>query len=396
MVTLSHQWNEADLLTILDMIYGGSFELNQDNVFDVLYLADYLLVEHVTAICLEYIKSHLTIEQALELWKVAKRSANAPLIKIAKEFSLRKFSKLVKNRNSGLYDLNSKQLLSIIRQDDLKIRNERTILDCVYDWAVSGQTRESGSRFEDPNFCKLVWQGVRLGRLTRNPTCNCCSFATNRVADSCKCFDIGKVCPLHEPSFEDYPMLNTHVQSCSDCKNSLERLSNQQTFQEFPTNAWKQDPVSSMWYKPRTSYETVVAVGGWNDNSPTATMQIYNPQANSWIKIAGDERSARAYHGLVELNGLLYCVGGFNGTERLNTLLCLDNKTLQWIEKSPMHEKRCYVSVVSLKGFIYAIGGHDGTTRLKTVERFISGLQNLPAASAIMATFTNNWPRAPR
>lgn len=37
---------------------------------------------------------------------------------------------------------------------------------------------------------------------------------------------------------------------------------------------------------------------------------------------------------------------------------------------SPMHSKRCYVSVVELKGVIYAMGGFNGEIRLNTVERY--------------------------
>lgn len=37
---------------------------------------------------------------------------------------------------------------------------------------------------------------------------------------------------------------------------------------------------------------------------------------------------------------------------------------------SPMHSQRCYVSVVELDGLIYALGGYDGKNRLKSAERY--------------------------
>ena len=231
-VTLKSSWNYADVLTVLDLIYGNSFDLNQENIFDILYLADYLMVDHVVSTCLEYVKAHLTVEQALELWKIAKRAGNAPLIKIAKEFSLRNFSKLTKNRSSGLYELNSKQLLSIIRQDDLKIRNEKSVLDCIYEWALHGQpsTNPSVVRFTDPNFCKLLFQGVRLGKLSRNPICNCCNFTKKRSEADCKCTTIGEVCTRHEPTFEDYPYVAAHVRVCKSCSDHLALLKEQQVY----------------------------------------------------------------------------------------------------------------------------------------------------------------------
>lgn len=35
-----------------------------------------------------------------------------------------------------------------------------------------------------------------------------------------------------------------------------------------------------------------------------------------------------------------------------------------------MHGRRCYVSVTEHNGLVYAIGGFDGTNRLSTVERY--------------------------
>lgn len=37
---------------------------------------------------------------------------------------------------------------------------------------------------------------------------------------------------------------------------------------------------------------------------------------------------------------------------------------------SPMHSRRCYVSVVELNGYIYAMGGFNGEIRLNSVERY--------------------------
>jgi len=375
-VLLPPIWKPEHLKTILNMIYGANFDLTDDTVFDIYYLADYLVVKHASSICLEYIRSHLEVHQALELWKCAKRSGIPELTKLAKEFSLRNFSKIMKNRNAGLNDLNCRQLLSILRQDDLKVRNERIVLDCIYDWAIHGDAVQSLSRFQDPYFCRLLFSAVRFGNLMQSSTCNCCSFARNRGDLECVCRTqhlarTQYLCPRHGPGFEDYPLLADHVEKCSVCTKHY-KLLRFIMIHELPKNddQIKEAEMTSLWYHSRSSYETVVAIGGWNDNAPTSTIQIYNPRSNEWLKLRGDERHSRAYHGLVEVNGSLYCVGGFNGMERLSTLLCLDKKTLKWNEMSPMYEKRCYVSVVALQGYIYAIGGHDGTSRLKTVERY--------------------------
>lgn len=54
-------------------------------------------------------------------------------------------------------------------------------------------------------------------------------------------------------------------------------------------------------------------------------------------------------------------------------ILLLNKLSLYYVfpkQISPMHSQRCYVSVVELDGLIYALGGFDGKNRLKSAERY--------------------------
>ncbi|KAJ3583100.1 hypothetical protein NHX12_034462, partial [Muraenolepis orangiensis] len=78
----------------------------------------------------------------------------------------------------------------------------------------------------------------------------------------------------------------------------------------------------------------------------------------------------RTYQGTVLLRGCLYCVGGFDGSEFLNSMRRFDPATGLWNQAAPMHSRRCYVSAAVLDGCIFAMGGYDGHTRLNSVERY--------------------------
>uniref|UniRef100_A0A3Q1GD55 Kelch like family member 10 n=1 Tax=Acanthochromis polyacanthus TaxID=80966 RepID=A0A3Q1GD55_9TELE len=101
---------------------------------------------------------------------------------------------------------------------------------------------------------------------------------------------------------------------------------------------------------------------------PTNCIKAYDFKANDWIDITNHLEDPLSYHGAVFLDGYVYCIGGFERMEYINTVCRFDLKTRTWQEVGPMHCRRCYMSVAVLNGCIYAMGGYDGNTRLNSAE----------------------------
>ena len=62
------------------------------------------------------------------------------------------------------------------------------------------------------------------------------------------------------------------------------------------------------------------------------------------------------------LNGLVYAVGGFNGSLRVRTVDVYDPIRDMWSSVASMDARRSTLGVAVLGGMIYAVGGFDGTT----------------------------------
>uniref|UniRef100_A0A3B3ZI08 BTB domain-containing protein n=1 Tax=Periophthalmus magnuspinnatus TaxID=409849 RepID=A0A3B3ZI08_9GOBI len=133
--------------------------------------------------------------------------------------------------------------------------------------------------------------------------------------------------------------------------------------------------------RPRLPGAILLAIGGWSGDDPTNGIEAYDYKADRWVNVTNHQERARAYHGSVFLNGFVYCVGGFDGTEHFNSVRRLDLATRTWHEMPPMYHRRCYVSVAVLNGCIYAMGGYNGHIRLNTAEVFDSE--------------TNQWSQIP-
>uniref|UniRef100_A0AAV2J979 BACK domain-containing protein n=1 Tax=Knipowitschia caucasica TaxID=637954 RepID=A0AAV2J979_KNICA len=117
--------------------------------------------------------------------------------------------------------------------------------------------------------------------------------------------------------------------------------------------------LSGLSTSPRLPEAILLAIGGWSGGNPTNIIEAFDWKANRWVNVTNHQEGPRAYHGAVFLDGLVYCVGGFNRLEQF-----------KWHELPPMYHRRSYVSVTVMHSCIYAIGGFDRALRLNTAEVF--------------------------
>ncbi|KAL1481994.1 hypothetical protein MTO96_034093 [Rhipicephalus appendiculatus] len=177
-------------------------------------------------------------------------------------------------------------------------------------------------------------------------------------------FGLCKVSFLQEEVFP-HPMLDD-----VDCRAVLEPvhgLLEQLEVHEGPRMINLTHPM----LRPRIPRDVLFVIGGWSNGSATNLVESYDCRANRWLIFPNDrDVMPRAYHGLVALDGLIYMIGGFDGSQCFNCVRCFNPLLHRWTERACMHVARCYVSVAVLDGKIYALGGYDGDRRTNTAERY--------------------------
>ena len=98
-----------------------------------------------------------------------------------------------------------------------------------------------------------------------------------------------------------------------------------------------------------------------------ATAEVYDPISNNWTMLPPMNR-IRSNACAVSHAGLVYIIGGFDGTEILSSIEIYDPQTNQWTYGPSMLVRRSGLRAVVHKGKIYAMGGYDGQDRLSSVE----------------------------
>uniref|UniRef100_A0A3B3S8A8 Kelch like family member 10 n=1 Tax=Paramormyrops kingsleyae TaxID=1676925 RepID=A0A3B3S8A8_9TELE len=121
--------------------------------------------------------------------------------------------------------------------------------------------------------------------------------------------------------------------------------------------------------RPRLPSDVLLVIGDW-DILPTSCIDAYDSRADRWVDVTEEEENPSSFHGTVYLNGYVYCIGGFDGLNCVNTVRRFDPISRTWQEVPPMYSCRCNASVAVLDGYICIMGGHDEVMRLNTAERY--------------------------
>ncbi len=144
------------------------------------------------------------------------------------------------------------------------------------------------------------------------------------------------------------------------------------------------EPVMEVWSSgppmtvPRSDFGTVFdgvrsiyCVGGMVRNQDVATVDILDIRNNSWRK-GPSLQAPRSFLGAAIVNGVVYAVGGAIGRKRLAWVERLDtNETCpdpEWEEVANLNVARSRPGVTQLNGRVYAVGGYNGSDYLCSVE----------------------------
>lgn len=84
-------------------------------------------------------------------------------------------------------------------------------------------------------------------------------------------------------------------------------------------------------------------------------MECYDPTIDTWTLVS-EMQTSREGAGLTNLDGVLYCVGGYDGNRILNSIERLDPRTGRWTSLAPMSTRRSgmntRVTSISIKQFL--------------------------------------------
>lgn len=82
--------------------------------------------------------------------------------------------------------------------------------------------------------------------------------------------------------------------------------------------------------------EKVYAIGGSNGTTELDSVEMLDSNINKWIKMP-KMPLAKSNMGVCELEGLIYCIGGWNGQVGIKYCDVFNPKTTQWTSIAPLN-----------------------------------------------------------
>lgn len=105
------------------------------------------------------------------------------------------------------------------------------------------------------------------------------------------------------------------------------------------------------------------------DGSPTNLLEVYDPRKDTWEHKANMPKAISAY-ALAAYEGQMYLFGGWDGEKVLDTVFRYDPLGNRWYQVSSMPTARAFSGAEEVDGKIYVIGGWDGEKALDVNESY--------------------------
>lgn len=324
---------------LIDFAYTRTARVTPENVEMLLPLADQYHVTGLLKLCCEYLLRNLTYQNCLGILKFAKVHQCRGLEKSALRYTLKHFA-LVYTKSNEYLQLSLESVCQMLSSDLLNVSCEEFVFDAVCRWV----DYDPGERHVH---MKRLLATVRLGLLPL-------SIFKTKV----KCHKWVVLCPDCKPHIEDTEAFLTKLDKSDEPDFDM----------------------SLPFARPRLPHEILFVIGGWSGGRPIKMVESYDTRADRWVVCKAEDKSPRAYHGVIAIGCLIYIIGGFDATECFSSCRVFDTRTKIWSEIAPMNFKRSYVSVALRDGLIYAMGGFEGpprtpnggisSPRLRSAERF--------------------------
>ncbi|OCT90403.1 hypothetical protein XELAEV_18019015mg [Xenopus laevis] len=375
---------------LLEFAYTASISVGEKCVIHVMNGAVMYQMDSVVKACCDFLIQQLDPSNAIGIASFAEQIGCHELHQKAREYIYMHFGEVSKQEE--FFNLTSCQLVNLISRDELNVRCESEVFHACINWV----------KYDCENRRPVIQALLRAVR--------CHSLTPNFLQLQIQRCEILK----GDSRCQDY--LSQIFQDLTLHKPTLplqDRIPNIPQFIYVAGGYFRQslsfleayNPVDGEWLSlaslemPRSGLAGCVvgglfyAVGGRNNapdcNKDSDALDCYNPMNNQWSPCAalsvprnrvgagvidGQIYAVGGSHGCLHHNRAcamdtsVFAMGGYNGTDQLNSVERYDVEKDVWSFVAPMRHRRSALGVTVHQGKIYVLGGYDGSTFIDSVE----------------------------
>ena len=384
---------------VLEFIYTGSVEVNQENSKDLIAAANYLLVPGLKKLSARFLEREMSKSNCISTFYVAEMYQCDELITNTRKFIHANFASVAEM--DEFLNLEAKEVERWISSDEISVAVEADVFKIVLKW-IEQKKSERKASFEQlfghvrlaslprdflfdvvtnelvrENFgcLKLISDAVKLtsfpceGDLLHSPR----KGLESRAIVACG----GKYTFCYLPEKDEWKRL---ADGLAERKYETKLLSYRDELYVFPPDgkAERYDPVFNGWstldlYTTRSSEVAVVRGEIYaievDTSMKKSTVKRFDVERSSWQTVLSSHEGCREDSCVVATGNHLYVCGGRLGRKSCSKAERFDTVENKWEEIANMQQERECAFGVATEGKIFLAGGVQEFPRwLKTCE----------------------------
>ena len=362
--------SKAVMEEVLEYLYTGHVDINDQNAFDLLKIADYLIVPSLKELSRDTILQTLSPSNCFMAYYYSTMYLDSELdeIMIAQYFTFNNF--VYAAESDDFLNLSVKQVEEWVSSDQIVVEEEEQVFQVIVKWMEKSENSKHQSFFQ-------LFRHVRLVHVSRNyvfdvilphPLVKSSKLCSEFVFDVMQEVSNGtEECYFAQPQRN---CLQTHDNTIvvMEDKRSLCYIASEDKWYNFNSIRHALHDRNTSAAAMTTCQGKLYVVGG-NDEGPAA--ECYDPLINSGNQGKSFNLKAISYAGVVCFQGHLYVIGGeANAKTRLNSVLKYNPDTDLWHSLSPLSSPRSSVCAVADSKSLYVIGGNSSIGHLNIVEKY--------------------------
>ena len=350
---------------LVDFLYCGEVEINDENVMELLAASDYLQVGEVKLFCFEFLKSILSINNWFVICRAATLYQHEDLQNHVHAFVSIHLSKVIETIEFKL--LSKSDLVSCYSKLDRAHTHEIKIFQGLINWIKYNEVAQKS------DFLALFQQFIVLEKVP-NELLKSIILKEDLVAKNFEClqlvtsFLIERIQLFDKTSTSASKMISLGgsktLSTCFELYSSSSKFSKPSNFSWLPLGLERHCSLKSG--------NCIYLIGGCNlDDSIIASSKVWRLEVDNnlnWAETCG-LNCKRFSMGATVFRDKLVVAGGFDGEEQLSSVESFESTLNEWKTGSPLQHARGGCNLVACNGFLYVLGGCcDGET-LSSVER---------------------------
>ncbi|AEN03747.1 BTB kelch domain protein [Yokapox virus] len=353
--------------SVINYMYSGELELNDDNIGNILATADFLQIKNVIKLCEEYIITNIDSDNVILYYILIDRY---PHLNISNEVfnNIQKYILDIMNSND-LKLLSEEMFIKILSSDGLGIYDEDFVVLILTKWLDITERECTVELLKCVRLSLLSIHGMKSlythPRICCNPEClklcNTATFLNYNPRDS---------------------FVRCLVSVCHDTKYKQLSIESYYTH----TMSWYIRNLFDTREKFSVAFldNIIYLIGGKKMGKAISDVIGYNIDDNYWINDIPPLNTARYNTGSITHNGYIYCIGGnINESTVISDVDRWKPSNRCWKHVTNTRVPKSSMGVVSINNNIYTIGGFV-KNRMRMMGRFV-------CTNAVESLNMNDW-----